>query len=331
MPYLLPALVVLVVVGVAAAVWWLKTKATSAQQDNEGTDRPLLSFVALLKEHRHVEPIMIATAARKAWGADLSSEGEDEGPDGFVVGTPISSVIKFRERMILVNYFPRPYVDDPQAVAATIGDLRLRELFAEHTAWLSCDAMGEEHADDPEVVRDWYRVLGPLLAELVDENCLAIFLPLTDHLFPNMPATLETLRDADPLGALQEDAPVPVLEVSGDDPRMVAAVAECRRRWPEFVAAFDARSGENFGVKAPISHGDDTEFIWLVVTALENDVVYGTLANEPIHLGPLKLGSKVRTTVAEVNDWAYVDHAGEPHGLFTMKVIADAQRKAGES
>ena len=52
---------------------------------------------------------------------------------------------------------------------------------------------------------------------------------------------------------------------------MVAAVAECRRRWPEFVAAFEARSGENFLVKAPVAHGDNTEFIWLSVTALEND------------------------------------------------------------
>jgi uncharacterized protein YegJ (DUF2314 family) len=332
MPYLLPALLALAIIGLAVAVWWWKNKSGSGQQENEkGGDHPLLSFVALLKEHRHVEPIMIATAARKAWGADLSSgdEGEEEGSDGFVVGTPISSVIKFRERMILVNYFPTPYMKDPQAAANSIPDLRLRGLVGEHTAWLSCDALGEENHEDPTVIRDWYRVLGPLLAELVDDNCLAIFLPLTDHLFPNMPETLETLRAPDPLAALQEETPVPVLQISGDDPRMVAAVEECRRRWPEFVAAFEARSGENFLVKAPFTHGENTEFIWLSVTALENDVIYGTLANEPVRLGPLKLGSRVRTTVADLNDWAYIDPAGEPHGMFTVKVIAEAQRESG--
>jgi uncharacterized protein YegJ (DUF2314 family) len=121
-----------------------------------------------------------------------------------------------------------------------------------------------------------------------------------------------------------------VLPVSGDDPRMVAAVAECRRRWPEFVAAFEARSGEHFTVKAPITHGDHTEFIWIEVTALENDVIYGTLGNEPVRLGPLKLGSKVRTAVADLNDWCYLDPTGEPHGLFTLKVIDAAQRESRE-
>jgi uncharacterized protein YegJ (DUF2314 family) len=328
MPYVIAGVAVVLIGALAALAWWLKIRAADQKQATE-SNRPILSFVALLREHRHMEPIMIATAARKAWGADLScGEGEEEGADGFVVGMEISSVIRFRERMILVNYFPSPYVADPQAAAENISDLRLKSLFAEHTAWLSCDAMGEDDFSDPEVVREWYRVLGPLLAELVDENCLAIFLPLTDHLFANMPETLETLRSSDPLASLQEEAPVPVIQISGDDPRMVAAVEEARRRWPEFVAALESQTGRNFGVKAPITYGDNTEFIWLEVTAVENDVIYGTLANEPMNLGSLKLGSRVRTSLAELNDWGYIDAAGKPQGMFTVKVLVDAQREA---
>mgnify|MGYP003329175806 CR=1 FL=1 len=53
----------------------------------------------------------------------------------------------------------------------------------------------------------------------------------------------------------------------------VAAVAEATRRWPEFVAAFSARDGEGHSVKAPITRGERTEFIWIEVDRIEPDRV----------------------------------------------------------
>jgi uncharacterized protein YegJ (DUF2314 family) len=187
--------------------------------------------------------------------------------------------------------------------------------------------MGVESFDDIEEVRSWYQLLGPLLAELVDDNCLAIFLPQTNQLFANMDATLEILKSDDPLESLQEDAPVPVIQISDDDPRMLAAVKEARDRWPEFVAAFEQDAGENFGVKAPITVGENTEFIWLEVGAVENGVIYGRLANEPINLGKLQIGSQVKATVEKLNDWAFIDAKGQPQGLFTVKVLTDAEEQ----
>jgi len=97
-------------------------------------------------------------------------------------------------------------------------------------------------------------------------------------------------------------------------------VAEARRRWPEFVEAFRAKAGENFGVKAPLTVDDDREFIWIEVVGLEPDYVHGTLGNEPVALGWLKMGDRVEVPVKDVTDWAYL-RDGQPVGMFSVKVL----------
>jgi uncharacterized protein YegJ (DUF2314 family) len=140
-----------------------------------------------------------------------------------------------------------------------------------------------------------------------------------------MDETLDLLKAADPLEALGYEAPAAVLQVSDDDPRMIKAVEEARRTWPQFVAALEQKAGEEFAVKAPITVGGNTEFIWVSVTAIENDIIYGELANNPIALGNLKLGSRVKISASDLNDWAYLAQDG-PQGMFTSKVIMDANQ-----
>ena len=318
--------VAILCVLVAGFTYWHRSRRASGGED----EHQMLSIVAMLRVPQRLEPIYIASAAKRAWDADLShGEEEGEGEDGFVVGNDElpTLVVSFRGRMILVNNFSHPYVDDPQTVADSIPDLRLRGLVAEHTAWLSCDAMGVESFDDRDAVLDWYQILGKLISELVDDNCLAIFVPQTGQVFPNMSETLEMLKSADPINALNEDAPVPVIPISDDDPRMMAAVDEARRTWPQFVSAFEQRDGENFGIKAPVTENGNTEFIWMTVTALENGTIFGELANEPIDLGNLTHGSRVRVEESELNDWAYIGRDGQPNGMFTVKVLSDASRE----
>jgi uncharacterized protein YegJ (DUF2314 family) len=108
---------------------------------------------------------------------------------------------------------------------------------------------------------------------------------------------------------------------------MVQAVAQARSEWPRFVAAFEARAGRNFAVKAPITHADNTEFIWIEVTALEGDRVYGELGNDPGNLGSLKFGSKVSVPLADLNDWCYMDEEGKLTGGFTVEAVQKAQRR----
>lgn len=289
----------------------------------------LISFVGLVQSPVAFDPAVLARAAGKAWDADLG-DGSGEGADGFVVGVGPMATLVHDGRMFLVNAIPNPYTEDKDKVAESIIDLRIRKLFREHTAWFSCDALGVDRTTPADEVRDWYRRLGRLFAELLDDNCLLIHLPDSSLSYPINEDTQAALRSDDPLRELQESLTVPLIEVAGDDPIMVRAVAGAREAWPEFVAAFDASAGENFSLKAPVRRGDDTEFIWIRVTSIEGGRVYGTLGNDPAHLPGLKLGSKVSVPVEELNDWIYVDPKGNMKGGFTIEAVkqaADRKRK----
>lgn len=91
--------------------------------------------------------------------------------------------------------------------------------------------------------------------------------------------------------------------------------------------AFEAKSGENFTVKAPVSAGGNTEFIWISVTCIEGDKVYGELGNEPANLGSLRMGSKVSVQVADVMDWVFVDPKHGMKGGFSIEAVQKASRR----
>ncbi len=325
--------IVLAVVALAifaTVLFWLLPIRGKREEEQ---DAPIVAIVALLQEPQHLESIYIVKAAERAWGADLGSGvggDHDEGEDGFVVSTESNgvktSLVNFRDRAIVVNAFDEPYFDPSPEILEQLTDLRMRELVARHQAWLSVDAIGIEPHEGAEELNQWHRLLGRLITELIDDNCLALLFTIDGQIFPNLDETLEKLKSDDPLQALKLDLPAPVVSISEDDPRMAAAVQEARDRFPEFVAAMEQQRGENFSVKAPISNNGNTEFIWLEATAIENGIIYGVLANEPMDLGKLKIGDRVKTTVADLNDWAYYAD-DQLVGGFTVKVLMDAQKK----
>lgn len=285
----------------------------------------MISLVALLREPAMLDPAVIATVASRAWNVDLG-HGEIEGADGRVLGVPLLNMILVGDRAYIVNNVPAPYVKDPQAVAETIGDLRVRALFAQHTAWWSCDALGIEGNTSPAEVEAEYRRLARFVAELLDDNCLLIYLPDSQQAYAINDDTHRALLADDPLAVLDATRELPVVEIGPDDPEMQAAVAQAQESWHRFVAAFEDREGEAFSVKAPITYSDTTEFIWLSVSALEGDQIFGTLGNDPADLGPLKFGSKVVVPLADLNDWCYIDSQGELQGGFTIEVVRKAMR-----
>jgi uncharacterized protein YegJ (DUF2314 family) len=119
-----------------------------------------------------------------------------------------------------------------------------------------------------------------------------------------------------------------VVQLGTDDPGLVAAAAEARRRWPEFVAAFnEQRPGRKYAVKfaAPIKGGGD-EHIWIMVTALEGGTVSGTLGNAPVENIGLKLGDAVTIQTADVEDWLFTDGQAMTGG-FSVATLRDAAAK----
>jgi uncharacterized protein YegJ (DUF2314 family) len=218
-------------------------------------------------------------------------------------------------------------VNDVSAVASQITDMRLSGLFARHKAWMSCDATGITPETPDREIRDAYRLCGWLMSKLVDSNTLALLIPDQERIYPSGEKLEEHLKSDDPFAAVTEENYAPVVAVDSEDPRMQAAVEEARRRWPEFVAAFESRGPGQFSVKCPVTAGGNTEFIWIEVTAIENETIYGTLANDPMDLGHFKLGSRVTALAGELNDWIFFDETDSMHGGFTIQVVEEISRE----
>jgi uncharacterized protein YegJ (DUF2314 family) len=119
-----------------------------------------------------------------------------------------------------------------------------------------------------------------------------------------------------------------VVQLGADDPGLVAAAAEARRRWPEFVAAFnEQRPGRKCAVKysAPIKGGGD-EHIWIMVTALGSGTISGTLGNAPVEDIGLKQGDAVTIQTDDVKDWLFTDGQSMTGG-FSIATLRNAAGK----
>jgi uncharacterized protein YegJ (DUF2314 family) len=182
---------------------------------------------------------------------------------------------------------------------------------------------GKPDAASPET---FYPLMARLIAELAGPDCQAIYQPHGNR-FNHWDDSLEArLRAGDVTQVFAEPTRLPVVEVAEDEPRMLAAVDEALRRWPEFADAFSRRDGEGHSVKVPLSRGESTEFIWVEVDRIDAERIHGRLGNDPVDLGELRHGSVVDVPVGEVKDWVYVV-GGEPKGMFGTKVLMELQRE----
>ena len=292
-------------------------------------DKPMISIVLLLDSPRYLEDMVLAGIVEEAWGGDYTS-GDEDAQDGFVVGEAPVYVIKCPHGIFMVNQFDRPYFDEVDEVAEEIGELRLRRAILEHQAWLSVDLMVPVDEDLP--LEDFYPLIIRLIYELAGDDVLAVLRPETGQINVWDDEVLGALLKPDGIEQFNRVDPfVPVVPVADDDPAMKAAVAEARERWPEFAEAFAKRGNDDaFSVKAPVTVGGNTEFIWIEVTGLEPEYIHGKLGNEPVALEGLQLGSVVEVPVADLNDWFYAIGEAEPVGLFTVKVVQEAQDRFRE-
>jgi len=314
-----------IILAALSGSWQIWKEFSPEQIDGDHEKkRPLISFVLLLREPRYLETTILAQILSSAWGGDYSCNDKEKNGE-FVVGESPVFMIKSPQGIFMLNNFAGPYIDQsPEAIAAEIDELRLRKAMEEHKAWLSVDLM---HTFDSQVAPEsTYPQIANLIAELAGPDCLAIYNPQSRKINVWDSSLEQKLRGPNPLQDFSQPTFVPVTAVESEDPRMEAAVAEARARWPEFVQAFNQRDGRLFSIKAPITAGDCTEFIWVKVTGLEPEYIHGTLGNEPVDLQGLKMDDPIEIPLKDLNDWAFM-RKGEPVGLFTTKAIAEIKKE----
>lgn len=321
-----PLAVTMMVAGFGGAAWF-RARLREAEAESAASNGPMISLVLLLSQPRYLEAAVLAEILASAWGEPVRAGGEEDrntpvgGPETMVFGRSPMFMVSSAAGMFVVHNHAQPYVHDADSTAAQVPELRARRVIAEHQAWLSVDCMTQFGGSDLEST---YRRIAKAIAELADDTVLGLFQPDGGRLLAWEPAIEERLRQGDTLEEIFGTPPVPVVQISDEDPRMKAAVAEARARWPEFAAAFEARPADTkFAVKAAVTRGERTEFIWLEVVGLEPEYIHGTLANDPVDLGGLKLGDQIEVPLADLNDWAITRDGEPPVGLFTVKVLAD--------
>jgi uncharacterized protein YegJ (DUF2314 family) len=317
-------------------VWTDFDSRRSAGQARDPSRKPMISFTLLLREPRYLDAPILAQIVSAAWGGDYSASenpgnGQEEGEakdsrnERWVVGNSPLFLVRSPEGLFMVHNFDRPYFDSPDKAAADMPEVRLRQAIAENRAWVAVDLMVPHDAS--RSAESFYPAIGRLIAELAGPDCLAILHPDSGRINAWDESLEARLRGPDPLKEFATPVHVPVVEIDDDDPRMQAAVAEARRRWGEFVEAFNARRpGDYFAIKVPITVEGSREFIWIEVTGLEPNLVHGRLGNEPVNLGALKLGDALEVPLSDLNDWGFT-RDDKPVGLFTLKVLAGTQAK----
>lgn len=285
----------------AGGLWWVFRRKRQLPPPN--------SIVVLLKESRALSQDTLATLAGRALGRPVNS----------IHGASPLFLLNIGGAFYTLHNVASPYFDSSEKATEHIGELRLRKAVRDHKACIAIDITSGAARGKPTAQE--YQTIGKILAELEGPDWLALYHPPTDSFIPYIEKeTVAHLRAQDPIESLFHNPTVsPVIPID-DDPRMKAAEAEAKRRFPEFKAAFAKRSSEFFSIKTLIKRGSKGEHIWVDVDSMTDGAIEGRLGNEPVELEGLKLGSPVQVPVSEVEDWA-IQKQGSITGAFTMPVL----------
>lgn len=310
-----------VIIVLALWFYWEKRKNVA---------EPPASIVLLLREPRTLDVRLLAELLSAETGTrveaiDMDAKGtpeEENAPVGdMIAGASPHFIAQVKGTAFAFHNLATPYVGNAARAGDSISELRLRKAVQDHKAWLSMDIIQPESAT-PEN----YRVIGRVLAHLVGPECLALYHPASNRLAPCFEETVTKLRSADPVYAVFGDVGMVRVVPIDADPRLRVAEAEARRRFHEFETAFRQKDGTRFSIKAPVSRDERTEHIWIEVEAILGDKIIGQLANDPVDLGELKLGSRVKVNRAVVEDWTIL-RGEQSLGMFTVPIVRQIQEE----
>jgi uncharacterized protein YegJ (DUF2314 family) len=99
-----------------------------------------------------------------------------------------------------------------------------------------------------------------------------------------------------------------VINVAGDDPEMLAAIAKARDTLPDFWKVFDKpEHGESgFSLKVKITDKRGVEHFWVTELQKQDGKIMGTINNDPEIVASVKLGQRIEVPEADISDWLYM-------------------------
>jgi hypothetical protein len=136
-----------------------------------------LSIVLLLRAAHVFSDEELRLAAERAWRVSFAG---GEGSTHCVAQSGNVTLLKAGPHLLSFFHYPKPYIDNPEDNVAWLPKLGQQRAWAEHLACAGVDYM------DPDTdVELGYCVPSKLVAELLSENCTAIYSPRESSLIPN--------------------------------------------------------------------------------------------------------------------------------------------------
>jgi uncharacterized protein YegJ (DUF2314 family) len=113
----------------------------------------------------------------------------------------------------------------------------------------------------------------------------------------------------------------PTVEVSADDPQMVAAISRARQTVQRVITELE-RGNKQTSVKVAIVDGAAVEHFWLrdVEYDAKTGAFVGKIDNDPDKVKTVRLGQAVTVRAGTISDWLYMS-GGKMHGNFTVRVL----------
>ncbi len=314
--------------GLAHADEAKTAKKTAPDQEGESDDDgPLLSIVLLQKKLPTISEKSIAESILKAWKQKVSvgDDGKKDATDFVIKGGP-GFIIQCQDTFCMMIVASKPYLEAD--ALNEVQELRTRKMLREHKTWVSLDLIGDVGKKPAAQQEQEMNRIIRLAAEMVDKNTVGVLLPSENIVLPISDEVIVAMKGDDSLKALRQSSNAAVVGATGDDPEMMAATAEARKTWPDFVKAFRNKpeNSESFAAKFPFEAPDQKEFMWVEVVSINGDTIVGRLGNDPVWVKDLKLGDEVKMKVSQLSDWMYLKD-GEIVGGYTVKVLMEKQQQ----
>ena len=311
--------------GLAALSMADEPKKNSPMKDD---DKPIRSLVFFRTKPFELKEDKIVAAFKKVF--PKRAIGSEEESDITVVTTETSAICTLKKEKVtlLINSYPKPYVEDRDALAKQVlkltGDKALSGAAKDHEAWFSVDILGDDLTAENEEAH--YQLLSKVIAPFHDQQTTLLYFPEKNKLFAANAATLKSLKAGLAL-RLSKDG---VIQIENEDADLKQAVETARKQWKEFEKAFAAGTGENHSVKFKFSDkAKGSEFMWIALEKIDGDTVIGKLANVPNFLANIKEGDIVKRPSSEIEDWMYIKDK-KMVGGFSIQVLQDRQKKRAE-
>ena len=163
--------------------------------DKDG-DGPV-SMVLLLREPKFLTLDQLRLAAEKAFGTSFTGEKESR---HYVIQVVLFTIMKAGPHSLSFLNYRKPYGDDSYDIGRSWRKPSQRQAWADHTAWTAVDYV--KGGADLELE---YAALAKLCAEMLDVNCVGLYIPGKRTFIPNddyLRGKLQRMAASRPLGVV---------------------------------------------------------------------------------------------------------------------------------